>query len=69
MPFPTTLTTGPAVQVNLSGVKPFTQSKETGELSPETQPHGQTIAKETGPRAKPWAHFIAGGYVWHPMVY
>ena len=60
MPFSTT---GSSVQTQRQGVTPFTQSRETVKVAPDSGLHGQTIAENNGPRVKPWAHLVAGGYV------
>lgn len=38
-------------------------SRETGDVLPNNGLNGASIAKEKAPVAKPWAHFVAGGYV------
>jgi hypothetical protein len=38
-----------------------TQSRETREVVPDTSQNGAPIIK-IEPVAKPWAHFVAGGY-------
>ena len=64
MPFPTTVAaTGSSAQTQIQGVTPFTQSRETVKVSPESANHGRTIAEKNGPRVKPWAHLVAGGYI------
>jgi len=42
---------------------PLTQSRETGDVLPDTGSDGTPITKPDAPVAKPWAHFVAGGYV------
>ncbi len=44
---------------------PLTQSRETGDVVPSNGPNDTSIAKQEASVAKPWAHFVAGGYV-HP---
>lgn len=41
----------------------LTQSRENGDVIPSTQLRGTTITKQEGRLAKPWAHFVAGGYI------
>lgn len=38
----------------------LTQSREAGDVIPNTRSDG-LVAKQDGPVAKPWAHFVAGG--------
>lgn len=40
----------------------LTQSRETGDVVPSYGISGQAVTKQEVPEAKPWAHFVAGGY-------
>lgn len=37
------------------------QARETGPVVPEVQIQDATTVTREGPKAKPWAHFVAGG--------
>ncbi|KAI9739954.1 MAG: hypothetical protein M1818_005010 [Claussenomyces sp. TS43310] len=37
------------------------QSRETGDVIPPSSPNGRSIASNSAPVAKSWAHFVAGG--------
>lgn len=41
----------------------LTQSREIGDVNPSTQLRHQTVTKPEGHVVKPWAHFVAGGYI------
>lgn len=41
---------------------PLTQSRETGEVTPSYDFNKGPVTKQDTPEAKPWAHFVAGGY-------
>ena len=40
----------------------LTQSRETGDLIPNPDRKDALLARGGAPEAKPWAHFVAGGY-------
>ena len=41
----------------------LTQSRETGEIYPEGRLNGLSVVRGDTPVVKPWAHFVAGGFV------
>lgn len=41
----------------------LTQSRETGDVIPNSSLENASVAKRAAPGAKPWAHFVAGGQV------
>lgn len=50
-------------QVDSKGEKNLIpQSRETGQVLSENQNGGATAVTKDEPVAKPWAHFVAGGY-------
>ncbi|KAF2220334.1 mitochondrial carrier protein-like protein rim2 [Elsinoe ampelina] len=40
---------------------PLSQSRETGDVLPEVNKDGRSVASTAAPTQKPWAHFVAGG--------
>jgi solute carrier family 25, member 33/36 len=40
---------------------PLVESRETGDVIPETRQAGPLVANKENPFAKSWAHFVAGG--------
>ncbi|KAG8624761.1 hypothetical protein KVT40_007828 [Elsinoe batatas] len=40
---------------------PLSQSRETGDVLPDSSKDGRSVASKAAPRQKPWAHFVAGG--------
>lgn len=53
MPFNPDATPGSPTKSHIRGTALLPQTRETGEAAP--------IARQDGPAAKPWAHFVAGG--------
>lgn len=41
---------------------PLTQSRETGQIIPQSRQNARSITSQPAPVAKSWAHFVAGGY-------
>ena len=62
MPFPTHGISGSPAKAQVPVIAPLNQSKETGEAPPSRQINDGSIAEQSKPVAKPWAHFVAGGY-------
>lgn len=42
---------------------PLIQSRETGEVRPNSHFGIDSVVKRNVPETKPWAHFVAGAYV------
>lgn len=62
MPLPTVVGSRVSAKAQTSAITPLTQSRETGEVVPGSRIDDGPIAKQNRPEAKPWAHFVAGGY-------
>ena len=62
MPLPTVVGSRASANVQTSATTPLIQSRETGEVVPGSRIDVEPIAKQERPEAKPWAHFVAGGY-------
>lgn len=63
MPLPPASAPGAPAQAQVFATTPLNQSRETGEILPGSRIDDGSIAKHEKPVAKPWAHFVAGGYV------
>ncbi|KAI9819221.1 MAG: hypothetical protein M1827_007377 [Pycnora praestabilis] len=53
----------PKLQGSISSIRqtPLTESRETGDVVPDSNSSGASIARREAPIAKSWAHFVAGG--------
>ena len=47
---------------HIGGTATLPQSRENREVLPSAPIHGGPVARQDRPAAKPWAHFVAGGY-------
>jgi hypothetical protein len=45
------------------------QSRETGDVVPANRPNESGAVTKAAPVAKPWAHFVAGGYANAPFLF
>jgi len=62
MPLPAVVVSRVSAQAQSLATTPLDQSRETGELASGSRIDDGSIAKQERPEAKPWAHFVAGGY-------
>lgn len=67
MPLPTVVGSRVSAQGQIPATTPLTQSRETGEVVPGSRIDDGPVAKQKRPEAKPWAHFVAGGYALPPV--
>jgi len=62
MPLPTAVVSRASAQAQIPATTPLDQPRATGEVVPGSRIDDGPIAKQKRPEAKPWAHFVAGGY-------
>jgi len=62
MPLPSVVVSSTSAQAQCPATTPFDQSREYGEVVSGSRIDDGSIAKQKRPEAKPWAHFVAGGY-------
>ena len=62
MPLSSVGSQGSPASVEFPATTPLNRSRETAEVLPDPRSNDGLITDSGKPVAKPWAHFVAGGY-------